>query len=251
MIRACPFPTLAIVPTYLRAQQELDVLLACLVSLQASAPGTQVLVVDDHSPDPALAEMAGVAAEQLGMAFVRKDENSGFAATVNVGLEVARASGADAVLVNADIEFTHAGWLDVMQRPHGPARPPGRRRRRPAAVPERPAPARRRLRLAPRPRVPASLPARPGRPARGARAVRLPGDGRAPAHPPRDARAGRALRRVVRARLRGRRLLPARVRRRRGVHLRAGRGRRSITRACSAATPTRASTRCSAARASG
>ena len=59
--------------------------------------------------------MAGVAAEQLGMAFVRKDENSGFAATVNVGLEVARASGADAVLVNADIEFTHAGWLDVMQ----------------------------------------------------------------------------------------------------------------------------------------
>ena len=108
-------PTLAIVPTYLRRQEELDVLLACLVSLQASAPGTQVLIIDDHSPDAALAQMAGVAAEQLGMAFVRKDENSGFAATVNVGLEVARASGADAVLVNADIEFTHAGWLDVMR----------------------------------------------------------------------------------------------------------------------------------------
>jgi O-antigen biosynthesis protein len=109
-------PTLAIVPTYLRAEPELEVLLKCLVSLQASAPDAQVLVVDDHSPDAELARLAELAAGELGMAFVRKDENSGFSATVNVGLEVARASGADAVLVNADIEFTQAGWLDVMLR---------------------------------------------------------------------------------------------------------------------------------------
>jgi GT2 family glycosyltransferase len=108
-------PALAIVPTYLRAQPELDVLLKCLVSLRSSAPDAQVLVVDDHSPDAALARLAGLAADELGMAFVRKEENSGFAATVNVGLEVARASGADAVLVNADVEFTQAGWLDVMR----------------------------------------------------------------------------------------------------------------------------------------
>lgn len=108
-------PTLAIVPTYLREQAELDVLVHCLVSLQASAPDAQVLIVDDHSPAAPLARLAEQAAGELGQAFVRKDENSGFASTVNVGLEVARASGADAVLVNADIEFTQAGWLDVMR----------------------------------------------------------------------------------------------------------------------------------------
>jgi GT2 family glycosyltransferase len=108
-------PALAIVPVYLRSEPELDVLLKCLVSLQASAPDAQVLVVDDHSPAPRLAEMAEAAAGELGQAFVRKDSNSGFAATVNVGLEVALASGLDAVLVNADMEFVQAGWLDVMR----------------------------------------------------------------------------------------------------------------------------------------
>lgn len=117
-------PTLAIVPTFLRRQPELDVLLKCLVSLRASAPGAQVLVVDDHSPDESLARLAELAAAELGQAFVRKDENSGFAATVNVGLEVALVSGADAVLVNADVEFTQAGWLDIMQaRCDGEGRP--------------------------------------------------------------------------------------------------------------------------------
>jgi GT2 family glycosyltransferase len=108
-------PTLAIVPTYLREHSELDVLLKCLVSLQASAPEAQVLVVDDHSPDASLARLAELATAELGQAFVRKEANSGFAATVNVGLEVALASGADAVLVNADVEFPQAGWLAVMK----------------------------------------------------------------------------------------------------------------------------------------
>lgn len=108
-------PALAIVPVYLRSEPELDVLLKCLVSLQASAPDAQVLIVDDHSPAAELAEMAKAAADQLGQAFVRKEANSGFAATVNVGLEVALAHELDAVLVNADIEFTQAGWLDVMR----------------------------------------------------------------------------------------------------------------------------------------
>lgn len=108
-------PTLAIVPVYLRSQPELDVLLKCLVSLQASAPDAQVLIVDDHSPARELAAMAEAAAGELGQAFVGKDANSGFAATVNVGLEVARAHELDAVLVNADIEFTQVGWLDTMR----------------------------------------------------------------------------------------------------------------------------------------
>ena len=108
-------PTLAIVPVYLRSEPELDVLLKCLVSLQATAPDAQVLIVDDHSPAAGLAQMVEAAAGELGQAFVRKDVNSGSAATVNVGLDVALAHGTDAVLVNADIEFHQTGWLETMR----------------------------------------------------------------------------------------------------------------------------------------
>src|SRR6185436_20525461 len=76
-------PAIAIVPVYLRSEPELDVLLKCLVSLQATAPDAQVLIVDDHSPAAGLAQMVEAAAEELGQAYVRKDENSGCAATVN------------------------------------------------------------------------------------------------------------------------------------------------------------------------
>jgi GT2 family glycosyltransferase len=108
-------PVAAIVPTYLRKPEELDVLLACLVSLKATAPHAMVLVVDDCSPVPALVHQLEVAADEIGVAFVAKDRNTGFAQTVNVGLELARAEGWDAVLVNADIEFTQPGWLERMQ----------------------------------------------------------------------------------------------------------------------------------------
>jgi GT2 family glycosyltransferase len=110
-----PAPLVAIVPTYLRSDGDLDVLLRCLVSLAETAPEAQVLVVDDHSPVERLALQTEVAADELGMAYVRKDENSGFAATVNVGLEVARARGMDALLVNADLEFRWRGWLEAMR----------------------------------------------------------------------------------------------------------------------------------------
>jgi GT2 family glycosyltransferase len=53
-------------------------------------------------------------ADELGVTVVCKDENTGFAKTVNVGLEIALAQEWDAVLVNADIEFHEAGWLERM-----------------------------------------------------------------------------------------------------------------------------------------
>jgi len=108
-------PTLAIVPTFLREEAEIEVLLHCLVSLKSTAPDVHVVLVDDHSPEPALAGLAEQAAAELGAGFVRKDENTGFAATVNVGLIYARQEGMDAVLVNADMEFTQPGWLDLMR----------------------------------------------------------------------------------------------------------------------------------------
>jgi GT2 family glycosyltransferase len=108
-------PTLCIVPTYLRTADELDVLLKCLVSLQTTAPGASVLVVDDASPNTDLAKALELACEELGIAFVANDENSGFSRTVNVGLELAHAMEHDAVLVNADIEFPQPGWLENMR----------------------------------------------------------------------------------------------------------------------------------------
>jgi O-antigen biosynthesis protein len=108
-------PTLCVVPAFLRSADELDVLLTCLVSLQATAPDADVLVVDDASPARELVAQLELACEELGIAIVSNDENSGFSKTVNVGLEVAHAMGQDAVLVNADIEFPEAGWLDRMR----------------------------------------------------------------------------------------------------------------------------------------
>jgi GT2 family glycosyltransferase len=107
-------PVAAIVPTYLRRPEELDVLLRCLSSLKTTAPQAMALVVDDFSPNRELVANLESVSDELGVAVVRKDENSGFARTVNVGLELARAEGWDAVLVNADIEFHQHGWLDRM-----------------------------------------------------------------------------------------------------------------------------------------
>lgn len=90
-------------------------LLRCLVSLQATAPDAGILVVDDVGPARELSAALELACEELGIAIVANDENSGFSRTVNVGLEVAHSMGHDAVLVNADIEFPEAGWLDRMR----------------------------------------------------------------------------------------------------------------------------------------
>ena len=89
-------------------------LLRCLVSLKSTAPQAMVLVVDDHSPNRDLVATLEAVADELGVTVVCKDENTGFAKTVNVGLEIALAQGWDAVLVNADIEFHEAGWLERM-----------------------------------------------------------------------------------------------------------------------------------------
>jgi GT2 family glycosyltransferase len=108
-------PPLAVIPAYMRAQEDLDKLLRCLTSLRATAPGAIVLVVDDASPDDELAGLAELATQELDGVFVRNAVNSGFAATVNVGLRAAVREGTDAVLVNADIEFGWPGWLEAMQ----------------------------------------------------------------------------------------------------------------------------------------
>ena len=108
-------PTLCFVPALLRSADDLDALLRCLVSLQATAPGAAILVVDDASPQPELVSALEVACEELGVGLVSNDETSGLAVTVNAGLGAAHAMEHDAVLVSPQIEFAVPGWLDLMR----------------------------------------------------------------------------------------------------------------------------------------
>ncbi len=106
---------LCVVPAYLRTPSDLDVLARCLVSLWATARDrADVLIVDDGSPEPALVEQVAAVAAELGHELLVKTENEGFSRTVNVGLRRALETGRDAVLVNADIEFTDPHWLEYM-----------------------------------------------------------------------------------------------------------------------------------------
>jgi GT2 family glycosyltransferase len=108
-------PALAIVPSFVRTEQDLEVMLRCLVSLTVTAPELEVLVVDDASPAANLIDQFAAVAPELGCELVRKPENTGFSATVNVGLRRALEWGQDAVLVNADLDFTSPGWWEAMR----------------------------------------------------------------------------------------------------------------------------------------
>jgi GT2 family glycosyltransferase len=103
-----------VIPTYLRTPQDLDMVVRCLVSLWSTAPNAGVLVVDDGSPERSLLAPLAAAIDELGYELVAKNANEGFSRTVNVGLRRALETGRDAVLVNADIEFHEAGWLERM-----------------------------------------------------------------------------------------------------------------------------------------
>jgi GT2 family glycosyltransferase len=109
-----PSAPLCVIPTFLRTAADLDLTVRCLVSLWSSAPAASVMVVDDGSPERALVEQLAVATGELGYELVAKPENEGFSRTVNVGLRRALETGRDAVLVNADIEFLDADWLERM-----------------------------------------------------------------------------------------------------------------------------------------
>ena len=105
---------LAVVPTYLDKEIDAELLLRCLVSMAATAPELEVVVVDDGSPAQHLVAQLGPVCAELGQRLVCKPDNSGFSRTVNEGLELALAEGTDALLVNQDIQFVEGGWLEAM-----------------------------------------------------------------------------------------------------------------------------------------
>ncbi len=111
---AAPRPILAVVPSFIRSAEDMQVLLVCLVTLRETAPHVRVLVVDDASPAQALVDQLAALAPELGVEVIRRDRNAGFATTTNVGLREALATGADALMVNADMEFVAPGWLEAL-----------------------------------------------------------------------------------------------------------------------------------------
>lgn len=88
--------------------------LECVQSLAVTVdPSTPVLLIDDASTDPRVAETFGNAA-QFGpnFGYFRKTGNSGFVGSCNLGF--AAADRRDVVLVNSDTVYP-PGWLDRLR----------------------------------------------------------------------------------------------------------------------------------------
>ena len=103
-----------IVPVYRGAAETL----ACLHSVLASLPSptraqeTRLVVVDDASPDRALAAALDDLAARRRIILIRLPQNAGFPAAANAGLH--NAAGRDAVLLNSDT-LVPPGWLDRLR----------------------------------------------------------------------------------------------------------------------------------------
>jgi GT2 family glycosyltransferase/glycosyltransferase involved in cell wall biosynthesis len=95
----------------------LAVTLACLDALFATVPpSTSVLVVDDASPEPAVADALDELAARGKIRLLRHPRNMGFPAAANTGLRAAVAlpDAPDIVLLNSDTVPTQ-GWLATLR----------------------------------------------------------------------------------------------------------------------------------------
>lgn len=108
---------LVVVPTYLTEEKDVEVCMDTIRSIRHTvSESVDILVVDDHSPSESLLSGLTPALERFEAEFYRKEENSGFSKTVNIGLQRALDEGRDAVLMNADMEMTTPGWVKTCQK---------------------------------------------------------------------------------------------------------------------------------------
>lgn len=90
-----------------------DETLACLYSVLDAEPCTDVVVIDDASPDARLRRTLAALAERGLFELERNPRNLGFALTVNRGM--ARHPGRDVVLLNSDTRV-YGDWLERLRR---------------------------------------------------------------------------------------------------------------------------------------
>jgi GT2 family glycosyltransferase/glycosyltransferase involved in cell wall biosynthesis len=110
LARPNPAPAAIVVPVY-GGQEET---LACIESVGATIPpGTRLLVVDDGSPEPALARALDRLAATGAIELLRNERNQGFPAAVNRALEVTAQH--DVVLLNSDTVVA-GDWLGRLRR---------------------------------------------------------------------------------------------------------------------------------------
>ena len=104
---------LLIVPIYVTSKYHGELLHTCVKSLR-NTTDAPLMLIDDGSPfkDQVVLLFEHFDKTYDNIEFVHKAENKGFSATVNVGLEEAKRNGQDAILINADMEFTQDDWLD-------------------------------------------------------------------------------------------------------------------------------------------
>ena len=83
----------------------------CIASVLGSACQTayEVILINDRTPDPALARYLQEAAATHGLTLLENSENLGFAGSVNRGMEL--HPDRDVVLLNSDTEVAN-DWLD-------------------------------------------------------------------------------------------------------------------------------------------
>jgi GT2 family glycosyltransferase len=86
----------------------------CIESVLLHTTGrARLIVIDDASPDPAIAPLLARYASREGITVLRNESNRGFTATANRG--IAEAGRADIVLLNADTEVG-PNWLTGLRR---------------------------------------------------------------------------------------------------------------------------------------
>jgi len=102
-----------VVPVY----RGLDITRACLDAALATIPdGTRVVVVDDATPEAALATLLDALAAEGRIRLLRHTTNRGFPESANAGLRLAArlAPGADLVLLNSDARPA-PGWIEGLR----------------------------------------------------------------------------------------------------------------------------------------
>lgn len=108
---------LVIVPQYLTEELDLEVTMDGVRSVRHTvSDSVDILVVDDGSPAKELVDGIEPGLERYDAELHRKEANSGFSKTVNVGLQKALDEDRDAVLFNADLEISTPGWVKICQK---------------------------------------------------------------------------------------------------------------------------------------
>ncbi|PHQ64557.1 MAG: hypothetical protein COC10_00265 [Sphingobium sp.] len=103
-------PCTIVIPVY-NAPDEVR---ACIESVikHSDLRETQVLIIDDGSPDPAIAPLLDRFAGIPGLTIMRSPRNLGYTKTINLG--IAHAAGRDVILLNSDTVVTPR-WLEGLR----------------------------------------------------------------------------------------------------------------------------------------